>query len=334
MTRLHRFFFLVAIYLLAGSAAQAQSTKEKLRQAELEASRNNPVIVKAFHDVVKKPSEYTVRVLADGNEVALGTIVVADGWILTKYSEVRERGKLTCKFKDGKVLDAKFIQFKDDKQGAYDLAMLKVNAKGLPTVEWRPSSETAPGRWVAASGLGEEPVAIGVVGVGTRPHKDGDQFKDPGENAPGFLGVVLEETMGEGARIKEIEEKSPAAKAKLKNEDIIFEVNGTPITNVKSLQSTVGKFKPGAKITLKIKRNEAEIDIQVTLGSRQLGNPQDRMGSELSKRRGGFPFILQHDTVLKPKDCGGPLVDLDGKTIGINIARAAARKPMPSLPRK
>src|SRR5439155_21464335 len=52
------------------------------------------------------------------------------------------------------------------------------------------------------------------------------------------------------------------------------------------------------------------------------GNPQERMGSDLSNRRGGFPFILQHDTVLKPKDCGGPLVDLDGKVVGINIARA------------
>jgi serine protease Do len=25
---------------------------------------------------------------------------------------------------------------------------------------------------------------------------------------------------------------------------------------------------------------------------------------------------------LKPSDCGGPVVDLDGRTIGINIARA------------
>jgi serine protease Do len=32
--------------------------------------------------------------------------------------------------------------------------------------------------------------------------------------------------------------------------------------------------------------------------------------------------ILQHDTVLKPEECGGPIVNLDGKAIGINIARA------------
>ena len=39
-------------------------------------------------------------------------------------------------------------------------------------------------------------------------------------------------------------------------------------------------------------------------------------------RTGGFPTILQHDSVLRPTDCGGPLVDLDGRALGINIARA------------
>jgi serine protease Do len=48
----------------------------------------------------------------------------------------------------------------------------------------------------------------------------------------------------------------------------------------------------------------------------------NRMGGPLSERRNGFPTILQHDAVLRPSDCGGPLVDLDGKVIGINIARA------------
>src|SRR5207248_917322 len=46
------------------------------------------------------------------------------------------------------------------------------------------------------------------------------------------------------------------------------------------------------------------------------------MGSDLSQKRTGYPTILQHDTVIKPTDCGGPLVDLDGRVVGINIARA------------
>jgi serine protease Do len=52
------------------------------------------------------------------------------------------------------------------------------------------------------------------------------------------------------------------------------------------------------------------------------GDLQNSMGSKLSDRRGGFPVILQHDSVLLPTDCGGPLVNLDGQVIGINICRA------------
>ena len=42
----------------------------------------------------------------------------------------------------------------------------------------------------------------------------------------------------------------------------------------------------------------------------------------MSNRRWGFPSVIQHDTVLRPSDCGGPVVDLDGYAVGINIARA------------
>ena len=50
---------------------------------------------------------------------------------------------------------------------------------------------------------------------------------------------------------------------------------------------------------------------------------QEDIGGRLSKRRTGFPLALQHDTVLQPNQCGGPLVDLDGQVVGINIARAS-----------
>jgi hypothetical protein len=91
------------------------------------------------------------------------------------------------------------------------------------------------------------------------------------------------------------------------------------------LINTMGRFKAGEKVLLKIKRGEENLELSATLGKRppqMLGNPQELMGSLLSNRRGGFPMILQHDTVLKPHDCGGPIVDLEGKAVGINIARA------------
>jgi S1-C subfamily serine protease len=46
------------------------------------------------------------------------------------------------------------------------------------------------------------------------------------------------------------------------------------------------------------------------------------VNGKVSARASGFPSVFQHDTVLSPNQCGGPLVDLEGKAVGLNIARA------------
>src|SRR5262249_59985794 len=69
--------------------------------------------------------------------------------------------------------------------------------------------------------------------------------------------------------------------------------------------------------TLDIKAQHAKRPPE-TMGGRP---DMNRLGSDLSVRRTGFPAVLQTDMVIKPTDCGGPLVDLDGKTVGLVIAR-------------
>ena len=46
------------------------------------------------------------------------------------------------------------------------------------------------------------------------------------------------------------------------------------------------------------------------------------MGQFASIHSGGFPNVLQHDADVFPEQCGGPLVGLDGRLLGLNIARA------------
>ena len=85
----------------------------------------------------------------------------------------------------------------------------------------------------------------------------------------------------------------------------------------------LGKMKPGDPVTIKLLREGKEIELQAELRQPQRGRgDQNQMGSELSEKRTGFPTYFQSDTVIKPKDCGGPVCDLDGHVIGINIARA------------
>src|SRR5713226_5515174 len=143
MNCLRRILVLALLLAFAGTAV-SQPTK-------IDDLRNGPKVLKAFREVVAKPSAHTVRVLADGKEVALGTIIEADGWILTKWSEIEaKKDKVTVRLKDGKLLKAEVRGVKDDKGGAYDIAMLKVDAKGLPTVQWRPSKDVTVGKWVAS----------------------------------------------------------------------------------------------------------------------------------------------------------------------------------------
>jgi serine protease Do len=100
-----------------------------------------------------------------------------------------------------------------------------------------------------------------------------------------------------------------------------------PIDGRATVLRVIRENEPGTTLTIKVKRGETELELPATL-THPFGQfltriaAQNHMGGKLSLRRTGFPVVLQHDTVLAPEDCGGPLVDLDGAAVGLNIARA------------
>jgi serine protease Do len=223
------------------------------------------------------------------------------------------------KFKDGKELLATIVGV----EPRFDLAMLKVDAKGLPSVEWAKSEVAPVGNFVASVGQDDKPVAVGVVSVAART-LPASELKRPAIIAnSGYLGIGLDPTK-DGPKITNVMPDSAASKAGLKVNDHIIAIEGQRMDDPESVIAKLSHTKPGDVVTLKIKRGDEELELKPKLDKRPAdrGDFQNRMGSELSARRTGFPTFLQHDAVLKPQDCGGPLVDLDGKVIGINIARA------------
>ncbi len=311
MTLLRRSLSLTLLLFITSSVSAQPFSMESLR--------NHPKTLQALRDVIKSARQATVRVLGDEKDVAFGTVVDPNGWILTKASVLH--GNITVRLNNGDVVEAKITDKNDD----FDLALIKVEATGLSPIQWRDSKDARPGRWVASVGAGDEPITVGVIGVGTRLFQPGDQPPkiSPGPNT-GYLGVGLETGMG-GAKVTQVQPKSPAQRAGIKVNDIVYEAAGRKIASHEDLIGTIQRFKAKDKVLLKIRRDDMDVEAEVTLDpapKQLLGNPQERMGSELSIRRGGFPAILQHDSVLRPKECGGPLVDLDGKAVGINISRA------------
>jgi serine protease Do len=281
--------------------------------ADLE-HRDHPQVRRAFRSVVSDARKATVRVLCDGKSTVLGAVVDAKrGLVVTKASELR--GKLACRTFENDEYEAELL----GKDGEHDIALLKLKLgkEKIHAVKWQPSTP-AIGSFLATTSLGEYPLAIGVVSVAPRKIR----------HQRGFLGVGLGEA-DDGPRINEVIPKSAAASAGLKTEDVVTHVNGKEVPNPNAMIRLIGKLRPGDEVKLKVKREEKEIDFNIRLGTPEMnGARADRfsrmnaLGGKLSTRRAGFPSALQHDTVLRPDQCGGPIVDLDGKTVGINIARA------------
>ena len=274
--------------------------------------RDHETVKVAFRDVVNEPHKATVRVLCNDKVACLGCVVDADGYVLTKASELQ--GKLTVKLSDNRLFDAQLIGV----HRGSDLAMLKIDQHGLSPITWRDANDVPTvGSILATAGVETLPVAIGVVSVQPR------HIAAPS----GVLGVMLEDVEG-FAKVQEVMAGSGAEKAGIKSGDFITQVNGGEVANREKLVETVRQFQPGDKVTLKVKRGEEQLDITATLMARPTGPENDRkdfqnmLGGPLSERRAGFELALQHDTVLSPQECGGPIVDLDGRAVGINIARA------------
>jgi len=317
----------VPLELVLGSVATPKgerthfSGRVRVGSWSLTNQRNHPKVKVAFSDVVAKSSHATVRVLCNGRQVALGAAVDTEGHILTKASQLD--GQIICMVRGGRSLPATVVGVSRE----HDLAMLHVAAKDLAPVRWSSSGAVPPiGSWVAAPGAGKTPAAIGVVSVAPR------KIAAP----KGVLGVVLGQAKA-GPRVVEVLPDSSAARAGLRVNDIITAVNGKPTATRRALVDAVRQYHPGEVVRLLAKRGNNDTVIAAKLGRAPADarpgshDSQHRMGGQLSDRRTGFPLVFQHDAVVRPTDCGGPLVDLDGNVVGINIARAG-RVPNYAVP--
>lgn len=65
-----------------------------------------------------------------------------------------------------------------------------------------------------------------------------------------------------------VQPDSPAAKAGLKENDIIAAVNGEAITAERSLAGLLSKYQPGDEVTLKVIQTDQTSELKVTLGER------------------------------------------------------------------
>jgi serine protease Do len=298
-------------------------------QDRLSANRykSGPATKRAFRDVIADAQRGMVQIFQKDKEhpLALGAIMNEDGEILSKASELR--GELECELFDGRRFAAEIIATHHDS----DLALLKIDATDLSAVDWDLGPRPEVGQWFVTPGLEELPLSVGIVSVA--------EYTIPPDK--GVLGISIKNEES-GARITRVFDDSGAAKAGLKVGDIVTRVADQHVKTGEALTARISRLRPGDSLKLFILRDEKEVEILATLGYPQQdmtnleerrGNFQNRLGGSLSIRRAGFASIIQHDSVLAPEDCGGPVVGLSGKALGLNIARGG-RTESYALPAK
>ena len=264
------------------------------------------------------------RPVTTTTDLALGLIVTSDGLIATKASEVADRPNIVCVvITNGR--EDRYPATVVAVDSANDIALLKIEKTGLHAIDWEshePPTQPIPiGTFVVTPvPNGQIPAILGAVSIGER--------SIPSENL--MIGVSIDSSESwKGARVMQTLPRSPAASVGLRQNDLITKVNDTPIDSGPTFTRFLDKIKVGDELKLVVQRGREILSMtlkaveSLDMAQRRTATTMNQGGPfGISRVREGFSCVMQHDTVLRPADCGGPIVTLDGKLIGVNIARA------------
>jgi len=250
-----------------------------------------------------------------------GVVVSAEGHVLTKASEIEGVSHLSMRigrelFKEVEVVGV---------DPHWDVAMLKIKADHpFQPVVLSELDDVEQGHWVISNGSSSRSmrrVRLGIVSAITREIKS--------DKGGVILGVMLSAEKGSALKIDKVTPKSGAEKGGLKSGDVLLKSDGSALKSREDLVASILKKIPGDVIEVEVKRGKKTLKLKVEL----MANPQKKMMSRndqmsggehsLSERRDGFQRVIHHDTPLIKSSVGGPLLNLNGECVGMNIARAS-----------
>ncbi|MDB4744593.1 S1C family serine protease, partial [Verrucomicrobia bacterium] len=118
--------------------------------------------LEVLDDLFRDHRASVVEILDNDKQVALGTVVSEDGFIVTKASEFGQ--SLEIRLSDYSKHVAEQVSVDE----ANDLALLKIRASGLRPVDWPDSGDPQMGQWVMSPYEDKTQVRIGVISASTR----------------------------------------------------------------------------------------------------------------------------------------------------------------------
>ncbi len=272
----------------------------------------------ALVPILATAAKSTVRVWSGRRRLAYGTVVGDGRNVLTKFSEVaRAAGSLRVETGDGAVRTATISGIYQEE----DLAVLALQGEPLTPVKWC-REEPKVGAFLTAPQPGGQPAAFGVVSVAGRNLRETDKA---------YMGVLGDfRFAGPGVKVQEVKPDSGAAAAGLRAGDVILQVNKRAISGMLELRNALTGLTPGSKVVMTVSRGGRQIQLEVVLGNRpdlqQFSGDRlrmmEQMGGPTSRVRDSFSKVIQTDMRPDPNQIGGPVVDLQGRVMGITMARA------------
>ena len=253
---------------------------------------------------------------SDADAQIVGTLLNSD-YVATKLSELTPHEVIDCRFHEGDPSVAEIAMT----NVALDLAILKLQSprRAATAIVSQPVVSAAEFSLVFAVSAKTEPVRAGLI---TRCRQNEARLI-------GKLGAVLEvDETSRAVRVKEVAPNSTAFVARLSKSCLIDSINGQPVNSLDNVGALLSAHQPGDWLQFKFRIAEKSS----TTFARLQHDPAERFertefldgrSGIVSERRSGFADVMQHDIELAPSHCGGPLIDSEGRVIGVNIARRA-----------
>jgi len=240
------------IEIISKKNAKKEETKDASKNSSKDSTKVIVTIDADKNAKVKKEVDVNMTVVVDGNKVTI----------------------------NGKEVDENDPRLQIEGKGNKRIILKKLDKQPRIIVEGKPLNSLDYGKGLELDG----DIIINENGEDNFDMIVPNQAK----TNESFLGVVTEQAE-QGAKVNQVSEESPAAKAGLKEGDIITKVNDIKIDGPTSLYDAIGKSKPEDKVTISYIRN----------------GKTNKLVASLAKNKN----TMQYYNFSNPNEKGGPSFD-------------------------
>jgi len=267
---------------------------------------------KQFADLESKLDDACLNITSTFGEdqtlSVVGTMLRDTRWVISKNSRIGQQPKAML---DGQSIGLEILR-RDTDNDVVVLQTPEVLSRGV--VLNANEDERLP--------VGSFLIVPDANGDGLISIVSSRRFQSRKQYSRGFLGVVPSTFQSNGGAIlAEVLNDGAAKRAGLRTGDVITRLNDSDIQTHQDMRSFLSRVDPNMTIIATVLRDENEVTKSILLGAfpSRSGHAADQL--DKSGRRDGFESVIPHDADLRPEDCGGPLFDLQGRFVGLNIAR-------------